>query len=175
MTSVDNGALTGIRIIDFGQYLAGPLAVLLLAENCADVIRVDPPGRPRWDHPVNAVLQRNKRSAILDLHQAEDLLVARDLVATADVVIEVFRPGVMDRLGLSPDHLARSVGAPRRWRDKALPISGEPVVGAGVRPWPSHLGRTKRPRLHERKARRYGEGRQRCRWCIRHLCSRSKA
>ena len=76
MTSVDNGALTGIRIIDFGQYLAGPLAVLLLAENGADVIRVDPPGGPRWDHPVNAVLQRNKRSAILDLHQAEDLLVA---------------------------------------------------------------------------------------------------
>jgi hypothetical protein len=55
-----SGALDGIRVIDFGQYLAGPLAALLLADQGAEVIRVDPPGGPRWRHPANAVLQRGK-------------------------------------------------------------------------------------------------------------------
>jgi crotonobetainyl-CoA:carnitine CoA-transferase CaiB-like acyl-CoA transferase len=62
------GALDSIRVIDFGQYLAGPLAALLLADQGAEVIRVDPPGGgPRWRHPANAVLQRGKRSIVLDL------------------------------------------------------------------------------------------------------------
>jgi crotonobetainyl-CoA:carnitine CoA-transferase CaiB-like acyl-CoA transferase len=52
-----SGALDGIRVIDFGQYLAGPLAALMLRDNGAEVIRVDPPGGPRWHHPANAVLQ----------------------------------------------------------------------------------------------------------------------
>ena len=94
------GALDGIRVIDFGQYLAGPLAALLLADQGAEVIRVDPPGGPRWRHPANAVLQRGKRSIVLDLKSPNDLAIARNLVASADVVIENFRPGVMDRLGL---------------------------------------------------------------------------
>ena len=96
------GALDSIRVIDFGQYLAGPLAALLLADQGAEVIRVDPPGGPRWRHPANAVLQRGKRSIVLDLKSPNDLAIARDLVASADVVIENFRPGVMDRLGLGP-------------------------------------------------------------------------
>ena len=94
------GALDSIRVIDFGQYLAGPLAALLLADQGAEVIRVDPPGGPRWRHPANAVLQRGKRSIVLDLKSPNDLAIARNLVASADVVIENFRPGVMDRLGL---------------------------------------------------------------------------
>jgi crotonobetainyl-CoA:carnitine CoA-transferase CaiB-like acyl-CoA transferase len=100
---MERAPLSGIRIIDFGQYLAGPLAALLLAENGADVIRVDPPGGPRWDHPANAVLQRSKRSIILDLQEAEDLRVSKDLIQTADVVIEGFRPGVMGRIGIAPE------------------------------------------------------------------------
>jgi crotonobetainyl-CoA:carnitine CoA-transferase CaiB-like acyl-CoA transferase len=103
MTNGYHAPLSGIRIIDFGQYLTGPLAALLLAENGADVIRVDPPGGPRWDHPANAVLQRSKRSMILDLQLAEDLRVAKDLIETADVVIEGFRPGVMGRMGIDPE------------------------------------------------------------------------
>jgi crotonobetainyl-CoA:carnitine CoA-transferase CaiB-like acyl-CoA transferase len=103
------GALQGIRVIDFGQYLAGPLAAMLLADHGADVIRVDPPGGPRWRHPCNAVLQRGKRSIVLDLKGPSDLDVARRLVAAADVLIEGFRPGVMARLGLgaesAPPHL----------------------------------------------------------------------
>jgi crotonobetainyl-CoA:carnitine CoA-transferase CaiB-like acyl-CoA transferase len=93
-------ALEGLRVIDFGQYIAGPLAAMILADHGAEVIRLDPPGGPRWDHPANAILQRGKKSMLLDLKQQGDLEVARRLIATADVVIENFRPGVMDRLGL---------------------------------------------------------------------------
>ena len=94
------GPLQGIRVIDFGQYVAGPLAAQLLADQGADVIRVDPPGGPRWQNPANAVLNRNKRSIMLDLHQVADRKTARDLIASADVVIENFRPGVMSKWGL---------------------------------------------------------------------------
>jgi crotonobetainyl-CoA:carnitine CoA-transferase CaiB-like acyl-CoA transferase len=96
-------ALDGIRVIDFGQYIAGPLTGMLLADQGADVIRVDPPGGPVWHTPANATWNRGKRSIILNLKQSADLDVARDLMASADVVIENFRPGVMDRLGLGAE------------------------------------------------------------------------
>ena len=95
-----NGGLTGIRIIDFGQYIAGPLAAVMLADQGADVIHIDPPGGPRWKRDSDAFLNRSKRRITLDLKQAGDLEIAKRLVATADVLIENFRPGVMDRLGL---------------------------------------------------------------------------
>src|SRR6478672_10606610 len=94
------GALEGIRIIDFGQYIAGPLAAMFLADQGADVIRVDPPGGPRWDTPANATWNRGKRSIVLDLKSADDRSIAERLIGTADVVIENFRPGVMERLRL---------------------------------------------------------------------------
>src|SRR3954449_9683548 len=96
------GPLAGIKVIDFGQYIAGPLTAMLLADHGADVIRVDPPGGPAWDTPANATWNRGKRSIALDLKRDEDLEVARRLVRSADVVVEGFRPGVMDRLGLGP-------------------------------------------------------------------------
>ncbi len=93
-------ALHGVRVIDFGQYLAGPLAAQLLCDQGAEVIRVDPPGGPRWQTPANAAMNRGKQSIVLDLKDAADVATARALIASADVVIENFRPGVMDRLGL---------------------------------------------------------------------------
>src|SRR5579884_3661456 len=75
---------------------------MLLADLGADVIRVDPPGGPRWRHHANAILQRGKRSIMLDLKQPADHAIARRLIASADVVVENFRPGVMERLGLGP-------------------------------------------------------------------------
>ena len=103
--------LDGIRVIDFGQYIAGPMAAMLLADQGADVIRVDPPGGVRYDTPANATWNRGKRSIVLDLKQAGDVDVARRLIASADVVIENFRPGVMDRLGLG--HVQSMQGNPR--------------------------------------------------------------
>ena len=98
-------ALDGVRVIDFGQYIAGPLAGMLLADQGADVIRIEPPGGPRFDTPANRTWNRGKRSIVLDLHREPDLTIARDLVATADVVIENFRPGVMLRFGLDAETL----------------------------------------------------------------------
>ncbi|MGY4408336.1 crotonobetainyl-CoA:carnitine CoA-transferase CaiB-like acyl-CoA transferase [Bradyrhizobium sp. LB7.1] len=97
--------LAGVRVVDFGQYIAGPLAAMILADLGADVVRVDPPAGPSWDHPATNILNRNKRSIALDLKVSEDAEIARRLIATADVVIENFRPGVMERFGLGPREL----------------------------------------------------------------------
>ena len=97
------GPLAGLRVADFGQYVAGPLAAVLLADQGADVIHVDPPGGPRMAGAADAFLNRGKRRAILDLKRPGDLAAARRLAAAADVVIENFRPGVLTRLGLDLD------------------------------------------------------------------------
>jgi len=97
------GALDGIRVIDFGQYIAGPLAAVMLADHGADVIHVDPPGGPRWQHPSDAFFNRGKRRATLDLKTPGGLADARRLIEGSDVVIENFRPGVMQRLGLGAE------------------------------------------------------------------------
>jgi crotonobetainyl-CoA:carnitine CoA-transferase CaiB-like acyl-CoA transferase len=75
---------------------------MLLADQGADVVRVDPPGGPVWHTPANATLNRGKRSITLDLKQVDDRAIAMRLIASAGVVIENFRPGVMDRLGVGP-------------------------------------------------------------------------
>ncbi len=97
------GALHGLRVIDFGHYIAGPLAAVMLADQGADVIRVDPPDGPRWQTPADAFYSRGKRRITLDLKDAGDNATARRLIASADAVIENFRPGVMDRLGLGAE------------------------------------------------------------------------
>lgn len=99
------GALAGVRVVDFGQYIAGPLAGMLLADQGAEVVHIDPPGGPRFESPANATWNRGKRLAVLDLKQPADLAAARELIAGADVLIENFRPGVMERLGLGADVL----------------------------------------------------------------------
>ncbi|WP_169948191.1 CaiB/BaiF CoA-transferase family protein [Microbispora sp. H11081] len=92
------GVLDGVRVVDFGHHVAGPLAALMLADQGADVIHVDRPGSvPAAD---DAFFNRGKRRIALDLKTEADLAVARDLVRRADVLVENFRPGVMDRLGL---------------------------------------------------------------------------
>ncbi len=96
-------ALSDIRVIDFGQYVAGPAVAMMFADLGAEVIRIDPPGGTMWKSPAAKVLNRGKRRICLDLKVPEDLEIARALVLSADVVIENFRPGVMNRLGLGPD------------------------------------------------------------------------
>ncbi len=93
-------ALHGIRVLDFGHYIAGPLAALMLCDQGAEVVRIDPPGGPRWVDPANAVLQRGKKSLRLDLKRPEGIDSARRLIAGADILVENFRPGVIDRPGL---------------------------------------------------------------------------
>ncbi|WP_299901841.1 CoA transferase [uncultured Ruegeria sp.] len=97
--------LDHIRVLDFGQYLAGPLVGMMLADLGAKVIRIDPPGGPRLKEPATDMLSRGKTAVTIDLKSDAGLKVARELVARADVVIENFRPGVMQRLGLGPKAL----------------------------------------------------------------------
>lgn len=96
------GALRGLRVLDFGQFLSAPMVAMFLADNGADVIHVDPPSGPHWNHVANAALYRGKRSIALNLKSEEGLREAKRLIASADVVLENFRPGVMERLGLCP-------------------------------------------------------------------------
>ncbi len=100
MTTENKRPLSGYRVVDFGQYIAGPAVAMMLADQGAEVIHIDPPGGPRWDNPADAILNRGKQRIQLDLKQAADFELAQELVLNADVLIENFRPGVMERLGL---------------------------------------------------------------------------
>ena len=90
--------LSGFRIVDFGSHLAGPLAAMLLADAGAEVVHVDPPAYERADW--TAVVNRSKHNIELDLNTADGRAAAEHLIAGAGLVIESFRPGVMDRPGL---------------------------------------------------------------------------
>ena len=101
-------ALSGIRVVEFGQIAAGPFTGLLLADMGADVIKVEAregDGMRQWPPLTDgfsenfASLNRNERSIVLDLKNSDHLAHARKLCACADVVIENFRPGAMNRLG----------------------------------------------------------------------------
>ena len=131
------GALEGIRVIDFGQYIAGPMAAMLLADQGADVIRIEPPSGPRFDSPANATYNRGKRSIVLDLKAAADRETARNLVAGADIVIENFRPGVMERLGLGPQAMTE---ANPRLIYCSLPGFASDDPRAGLRAWEGVVG-----------------------------------
>src|SRR5690606_28531354 len=126
-----------VRVVDFGQYIAGPMAAMLLGDFGADVIRIDAPTGPRFDTPANATFNRNKRSIALDLKDRRDREIAVRLVERADVVIENFRPGVMDRLGLG----ARAMTARNpRLIYVSLPGFGSDDPRAGMRAWEGVLG-----------------------------------
>ncbi|MCW2307150.1 CaiB/BaiF CoA transferase family protein [Rhodobium gokarnense] len=111
------GPLNSLRVIELGQLIAGPFCGQLLADFGAEVIKVEPPktgdvmrqwGRPgRNGDPVWwSVIARGKRSVTLDLRTLEGQAVLRDLVAEADVLIENFRPGTMERWGLGYEALS---------------------------------------------------------------------
>jgi crotonobetainyl-CoA:carnitine CoA-transferase CaiB-like acyl-CoA transferase len=105
-------ALGGIRVIDFSHFIAGPFATMILADMGAEVIKIEAPGRGddlRRYPPLHPDLKhgapflwtnRNKRSLAIDLKSAEGVAIARELIATADVVVENFSTGVMERFGL---------------------------------------------------------------------------
>ena len=87
-------------MVDFGQQIAGPAVAMVLADLGATVVHIDPPTGPQWQHQANAILNRNKSCLSVDLKTPEGLDQAMALIAHADVVIESFRPGVMQRLGI---------------------------------------------------------------------------
>lgn len=91
----------GLRVIDFSTWMAGPLAMMVLADNGAEVIKVEPPdGDPARDLPAFQTWNRGKKSVVLDLKTVNGQARASELIAGADVVVVAFRPGVAERLGL---------------------------------------------------------------------------
>ncbi len=109
------GPLTDLRVIELGQLIAGPFCGQLFADMGADVIKVEPPGRgdpmrvwgrdgyPMWW----TVCARNKRCMTLDLRSEEGQQIIKDMVKDADFILENFRPGTMEKWGLSYEELAK--------------------------------------------------------------------
>jgi crotonobetainyl-CoA:carnitine CoA-transferase CaiB-like acyl-CoA transferase len=110
------GPLSGVRVLDFSRVLAGPAASMALADLGAEIIKVEPPGTgddtrafpPFQDgHSVYFLgINRGKKSIVIDLKTPDGVLLARDLAAKCDILIENYRPGVMDRLGLGYETLS---------------------------------------------------------------------
>ena len=109
----NNGALKGLRVVEMGQLLAGPFCGQLLGDMGADVIKVEPPGAGdqmrEWglgEDKVNwEVISRNKKCISANLRVPQGQALVRKLIATADVLIENFKPGTLEKWGLSPDAL----------------------------------------------------------------------
>jgi formyl-CoA transferase len=109
----NTGALKGLRVLELGQLLAGPFCGQLLGDMGADVIKVEPPGagdpmrvwgqgeeKVQWE-----VIARNKRSVSANLRIPEGQALVRKLIAKADIVIENFKPGTIEKWGMAPDAL----------------------------------------------------------------------
>ncbi len=104
------GPLDGYRIVDLSAMISGPIATMILADQGADVIKIEPPGRGDLVRgighhrsgisPMFATSNRNKRSVVVDLKKPSGVEVIERLVATADVFVQNFRPGTVDRLGI---------------------------------------------------------------------------
>ena len=135
------GALDGVRVLDFGHYIPGPLLGMFLSDQGASVIKVErPDGDPARKHPAFATWNRGKQSVVLDLKSEAGQTHARTLAANSDVVIENFRPGVADRLGIGYEALSEvnpklvycslpgfGEGSPHRHSQ-----GWEPIVGAAT-------------------------------------------
>ncbi|MEL0082543.1 MAG: CoA transferase [Gammaproteobacteria bacterium] len=114
------GALQGLRVIDLTQVLAGPFCTMMLADHGAEVIKVEPPSgdsarafppfpEGELEHPFGGYFQsinRNKKSVVLDLKTESGRAHLHALVESADVLVENFRAGVMEKLGLGYETLA---------------------------------------------------------------------
>lgn len=112
------GPLAGLRLVEMGTLLAGPFCGQLMGDFGAEVIKIEPPGKGdpmrEWGrekaHGMSLwwpVIARNKKSVTLDLRQQEGQEIARDLIAKADLLLENFRPGTMERWNLSYDELRK--------------------------------------------------------------------
>lgn len=103
--SLSRGPLAGVRVVEFAGLGPGPFACMLLSDMGADVVRIDRPGAPPPD--ARDIVGRGRRTVLLDLKQPQAIGEALDLLEHADALVEGFRPGVMERLGLGPQDVAR--------------------------------------------------------------------
>ena len=99
------GALHGVRVVNAGQIIAGPFTATLLAEFGAEVIKVEAPANPAVRSVQFAQDHRGQKGVTLNLRHPDGAALFRKLCASSDVLVENFRPGTLERLGLSPDEL----------------------------------------------------------------------
>ncbi len=107
--------LTGVRVLEFGQAVSSPMCTMLLGDLGADVVKIEPPhgdaargyGPPfvAGESPYFLSVNRNKRSAVINLKHPEGARIVRQMAEAADIIVTNFRPGVMDRLGLGEESL----------------------------------------------------------------------
>lgn len=110
------GPLEGVRVIDVTQMISGPMATMTLADQGADVIKIEPPGtgdltramggRKRGVAPTFAIANRNKRSVVINLKDARGVALLKRMVAHADLFVQNFRPGAADRMGIGYEALS---------------------------------------------------------------------
>ncbi len=113
MTGENTGALSGVKVVELGQLIAGPFCGQLLGDMGADVVKIEPPGAGdpmrQWGNGQHKVwwqvIGRNKRSVTANLRVAEGQELARRLLADADIMIENFKPGTVEKWGLGPEEL----------------------------------------------------------------------
>ncbi len=116
VTAPHPGALSDLRVVEMGVLLAGPFAGQLFADHGAEVIKLEPPGqgdpmrdwgqeKPHGQSLWWPVVARNKKSVTLNLRLPEGQQIARDLLATSDLLVENFRPGTLERWNLAPEEL----------------------------------------------------------------------
>jgi alpha-methylacyl-CoA racemase len=108
------GPLTGYRIVEFAGIGPTPMCAMLLADMVATVLRLDRPAASDLgiQRPARfALLNRGRKSVSVDLKMPEGIALALDLVARADAILEGFRPGAMERLGLGPESVCRVIPA----------------------------------------------------------------
>ncbi|MGH6650590.1 MAG: CaiB/BaiF CoA transferase family protein [Sphingopyxis sp.] len=110
------GALEGLKVVEMGQLIAGPFCGQLLGDMGAEIVKLEPPGggdqmrnwgqgdKPSWWR----VIARNKYSVAVDLRSEEGQQLARELIAKADILIENFRPGTLEKWNLAPQELRRT-------------------------------------------------------------------
>lgn len=110
-----SGILDGIRVVDMSRYISGPYCAMMLADMGAEVIKVEKPGEGEiyrvggpWKDGVSLVFQamnRNKKSVTADTRSPEGLQLIKELILHSDVLIENFRAGVMEKMGLGYEEL----------------------------------------------------------------------